>query len=300
MSKAILRAEHLKKSFGAVQAVRDVSLELLEGACLGLLGPNGAGKTTTIEMLEGILRPDSGRILFRDEPLGPLSRERCGIQFQHTSLPDYLTVREVLTLFSRLYPASVPLDELIRLCSLSEFLDRDTHELSGGQRQRVLLAVALVNQPELIFLDEPTTGLDPQARRNFWSLIRKIKQQGSTILLTTHYMEEAYELCDEVAIMDRGVIIAQGAPDALLKQHFQGVAIQMPREDFDRAQWRDETHRTALQPFAMEDQVEIQTGNLDETLRVLLDAGTPLSRIRIREQTLEDLFLSLTGKEIRA
>jgi ABC-2 type transport system ATP-binding protein len=299
VSAIILRAEHLKKSFGTVQAVRDVSLELREGSCLGLLGPNGAGKTTTIEMLEGILRPDSGAILFRGDPLGQLSRERCGIQFQHTALPDYLTVREVLQLFSRLYPASESIEELVQLCSLSEFLDRDTHQLSGGQRQRVLLAVALVNRPELLFLDEPTTGLDPQARRNFWNLIRKIKQRGATVLLTTHYMEEAYELCDEVAIMDRGVVIAHGAPDALLKQHFQGVAIQMPREDFESARWKTEQDRAALQPFAMDDHVEIQTGNLDETLRTLLDAGTSLSRIRIREQTLEDLFIALTGKEIR-
>ena len=295
----ILQATHLKKSFASVEAVRDVSLELHEGRCLGLLGPNGAGKTTTIEMLEGILAPDAGSILFRNRPLGEHSRERCGIQFQHTALPDYLTVREVLGFFSRLYPSSAPIDELVELCSLGEFLDRDTHRLSGGQRQRVLLAVALVNHPELLFLDEPTTGLDPQARRNFWDLIRRVKSAGSTVLLTTHYMEEAYELCDEVAIMDRGVIIAQGAPDELLQQHFRGVALQLPREDFDRGHWIEESDRGALSPIVLNDLVEIQTDQLDRVIQKLISAGIPLARVRIREQTLEDLFLSLTGKEIR-
>ncbi len=292
----ILEARTLHRRFGKVHAVRGLSLSIREGTCFGLLGPNGAGKTTTIEMLEGIGKPDSGEILFRGQALGKLSRERCGIQFQHTALPDYLTVREVLTFFSRLYQEPAPIEELITRCRLGEFLDRDTHVLSGGQRQRVLLAIALINRPDLVFLDEPTTGLDPQARRNFWELIREIKANRTTVLLTTHYMEEAYELCDEIAIMDQGGIIAQGSPDALLRQHFDAVAILVPKADLARA----ENSLSALDAVAISDEVmEIQTRGVEATIQQLLSAGVPLQRVRIREQTLEDLFLALTGKDIR-
>ena len=292
----ILEARALHRHFGKVHAVRGLSLSIPEGICFGLLGPNGAGKTTTIEMLEGIGKPNSGEILFRGQPLGKLSRERCGIQFQHTALPDYLTVREVLTFFSRLYKDPAPIDELISRCRLGEFLDRDTHVLSGGQRQRVLLAIALINRPDLIFLDEPTTGLDPQARRNFWELIREIKSHKTTVLLTTHYMEEAYELCDEIAIMDQGGIIAQGSPDALLRQHFDAVAILLPKADLSQARGRLD----GIEAVSINDEMmEIQTRGVESTIQQLLAAGVPLQRLRIREQTLEDLFLALTGKDIR-
>ncbi len=301
---AILVARGLRKKFGKVEAVRDFSIELQSGRCLGLLGPNGAGKTTTLEMLEGIRKPDSGEILFHGEPLGSTSRERCGIQFQHTALPDYLSVREVLHLFSRLYEApdqtNPPLDQLVQLCHLEDFLDRDTHRLSGGQRQRVLLAVALINRPELVFLDEPTTGLDPQARRNFWELIRNIKASGTTILLSTHYMEEAYALCDEIAIMDHGRIIARGAPGALLREHFDAVTLQLPKADFESAKIAGADQARLPQPLYVDGFVELQTSNLDDLLRILVDSGTSLKNVRIREQTLEDLFISLTGRDIRA
>jgi len=298
----ILEASNLQKTFAPkskspVHAVRGLSLSIQPGTCFGLLGPNGAGKTTTIEMLEGIKKPDSGQILFEGEPLGKRSREHCGIQFQHTSLPDFLTVREVLAFFSRLYTNPAPIDELIQSCRLGEFLDRDTHLLSGGQRQRVLLAVALVNRPKLLFLDEPTTGLDPQARRNFWELIREIKAKQTTVLLTTHYMEEAYELCDQIAIMNQGRIIAQGSPDALLKEHFDAVAIVLPEADFRKG----EAKLGHLKPVPLRDGgLEIQTASVEKTLQEFIDAGVPLQRVRIREQTLEDLFLVLTGKELRA
>jgi ABC-2 type transport system ATP-binding protein len=295
----LLEAFDLQKTFpGAkpVHAVRGVNLSIREGTCFGLLGPNGAGKTTTIELLEGIKTPDSGRILFEGHLLGPLSRERCGIQFQHTSLPDFLTVREVLQFFSRLYADPAPWPELVEACRLGEFLDRDTHLLSGGQRQRVLLAVALINRPRLLFLDEPTTGLDPQARRNFWELIREIKARRTTVLLTTHYMEEAYELCDEIAIMDQGRIIAQGSPQALLKAHFDAVAILLPAADLEHA---GAGLRDLSAVPVREGLVEIQTSSVEQTLRRLLESGVPLQRVRIREQTLEDLFLALTGKDLR-
>ena len=178
-------------------------------------------------MLEGILEPTSGEIQFRGERIAGAAansyRQKIGIQFQSTSLQDYIRVGEVLDLFAAFYEdvrdAHRWRSELIDLCALGDFLDRDVHELSGGQRQRVLLALALINQPELVFLDEPTTGLDPQARRNFWELVKKTRAQGRTVVLTTHYMEEAHVLCDELAIMDQGRVIATGSPTDLLREH---------------------------------------------------------------------------------
>jgi ABC-2 type transport system ATP-binding protein len=214
-----LQVRDLVKRYPGVTAVDGVSFAVQEGSCFGLLGPNGAGKTTTIEIMEGILKPTSGEVLYRGEPLGPRFRDEAGIQFQFTALQDYLTVREHLNLFRRLYQAGPSVDELIDLCSLREFHDRDARKLSGGQRQRLLLAIALVNDPTIVFLDEPTTGLDPQARRNFWELLNRIKARRKTIVLSTHYMEEAYTLCDQIIIMDHGHIIAQGSPRSLLAEH---------------------------------------------------------------------------------
>ncbi len=216
----VIEIRNLIKHYSAIQAVKGISFVVQEGTCFGLLGPNGAGKTTTIEMMEGILLPTSGDVLYRGSSLDDHFRERAGILFQKTALQDHLTVGETLRLFHSFYRQTMDLAEVSRLCALQEILDRDTRQLSGGQRQRVLLAIAMVNDPDILFLDEPTTGLDPQARRNFWDLARLIKQQGKTVILSTHYMEEAYALCDEVAIMDHGVIIAQGGPDQLLKEHF--------------------------------------------------------------------------------
>jgi len=276
-----------------VKAVDGLSFEVAEGTCFGLLGPNGAGKSTTIEMLEGISRPTSGEIRFRGQPLGSHYRERVGIQFQHTALQDFLTVRENLRFFSALYPHSRSLDDLVAICRLEEFLDRDSRKLSGGQRQRLLLAIALVNDPELLFLDEPTTGLDPQARRAFWELVQSIKAQNKTIVLTTHYMEEAYLLCDTIAIMDHGHIIARGSPQQLLAEHFNDSVLELPEL---------ELNQHAL-PFSLTRKggvAEIMTADVNGTIKQLLDAGVSLAQLKIRPRTLEDLFLELTGKELRA
>ncbi|MCC9004240.1 MAG: ABC transporter ATP-binding protein, partial [Candidatus Competibacter sp.] len=229
---ALLEAQHLVKHFRGVKAVDGLDLSIPIGCCFGLLGPNGAGKTTTVEILEGIQDPTSGTIRYRGEPLGPRFRQDIGIMFQSTALQDFITGRENLRMFGSFYRRTLPLATLITDCALGEFLDRDTRKLSGGQRQRLLLAIALINDPELLFLDEPTTGLDPQARRNFWELVHRIKARGKTLLLTTHYMEEAYHLCDQIAIMDHGRIIAQGTPRELLAAHFDDVVLQLPRADF--------------------------------------------------------------------
>ncbi|MDZ7828647.1 MAG: ABC transporter ATP-binding protein [Halofilum sp. (in: g-proteobacteria)] len=292
---AILEAEDLVKRYPGVTAVDGLSLALRAGSCFGMLGPNGAGKTTTVEMLEGVLQPTSGRIRFRGEALGPGFRARAGIQFQRTALQDYMTVHEALVMFARLYPRTASLEELIELCTLGGFLDRYCNRLSGGQRQRLLLAIALVPDPDILFLDEPTTGLDPQSRRNFWSLVESIRGRGKTILLTTHYMEEAARLCDEVAIVDHGRIIAQGAPSDLLARHFGDTVLELPREDIG-----DALGHVDGSVVDAGDRVEIFTRDVTAAIESLAANGATLERLRIRERTLEDLFLELTGRELRA
>ncbi len=288
----VLEVRDLVKHYPRVQAVDGVSFEVQEGTCFGLLGPNGAGKSTTIEMMEGLLKPTSGQVLFRGAPLGGHYRERVGIQFQSTALQDHLTTRENLRFFSALYPVRRPLEELVALCRLEEFLDRDTSKLSGGQRQRLLLAIALVNQPEVLFLDEPTTGLDPQARRNFWDLVQGVKAQGKTIVLTTHYMEEAYLLCDEIVIVDHGKIIARGSPAALLAEHFDDSVLELPVAEASKL-------NDGVAYKQKGDVVEIHTPDINNTIARLLAVGASLAHLRIRQRTLEDLFLELTGRDLR-
>lgn len=291
----ILEIKHLFKEYPGVKAVNDVSLKIEQGRCIGLLGPNGAGKTTTIEMIEGITEPTSGEILYKGEPQDQRFKVECGIQFQHTALPEYLTVIETLKLFQGLYPQSASLDELIDTCNLKEFLGRDTQKLSGGQRQRMLLAIALVNKPEIVFLDEPTTGLDPQARRNFWELIRSIQARGTTIILSTHYMEEAAELCDEIVIMDRGEIIAQGAPDELLHQHFSERLVRLPSHAFS-----GDIEALKYPVQQSNGWLDISTTDVNSVITELLEQGVELDQLQVRQCNLEDLFLQLTGKDLRA
>lgn len=291
----ILEVRHLHKHYPKVKAVDGIDFSVPTGICFGLLGPNGAGKTTTIEMMEGIIRPSSGETLYKGEPMGPRFKNEVGIQFQSTALQDFLTVRENLTFFSQLYPKNMSVDELIEICSLQSYLDRDARKLSGGQRQRMLLAIALVNDPEIVFLDEPTTGLDPQARLNFWELINRIKSRNKTVLLTTHYMEEAYKLCEQIAIMDHGKIIAQGSPNQLLAEHFQDVIIELPAADFP-ATAQAMPHRRLEKVTPM---IEISTRDVNATLAELLQAGASLAGLQVRPRSLEDLFLELTGKGLR-
>ncbi len=292
---AILEVRNLVKHYPAVQAVNGVSFAVPSGRCFGLLGPNGAGKTTTVEIMEGIIQPSSGDVLYRGEPLGPRFKQEAGIQFQSTALQDYLKVRDQLQLFARFYTRTMPFDDLVRLCALEDLLERDSRFLSGGQRQRLLLAIALVNDPDVVFLDEPTTGLDPQARRNFWDLVNGIKARGKTIVLTTHYMEEAYRLCDEIAIMDHGRIIAQGSPDELLTEHFSDVVVELPREHFPV-----DVTAFPLPLLLKPGRVEILTNDVNATIETLLAENISLQSLEVRPRTLEDLFLQLTGKELRA
>ena len=294
VSTALLEVRDLVKRYPATTAVDGVSFSVPEGICFGLLGPNGAGKTTTVEVMEGILPPTAGEVRFRGEPLGVRFREEAGILFQKTALQDFLTVRQCVALFRGLYAHGLGVDEVLRICALEKLAQREARKLSGGQQQRLLLGIALVNDPAVLFLDEPTTGLDPQARRNFWELVQSIKARRKTIILTTHYMEEAELLCDDIAIMDRGRIIAQGPPRRLLSEHFAEVLLELPRQDFPEA-----ARSLPLKLFDTSDRVEITTHDLEGTLRTLLAAHVPLTHLRIRPPNLEDLFLELTGKELR-
>jgi ABC-2 type transport system ATP-binding protein len=295
VSEPIIEVRNLVKSYPNVTAVNGLSLAVPEGICFGLLGPNGAGKTTTIEIMEGILEATSGEVRYRGAPLDQRFREEAGILFQKTALQDFLTVRQSITLFRGLYSRGLSVDEVIRMCALEKLESRDNRKLSGGQQQRLLLAIALVNDPSVLFLDEPTTGLDPQARRNFWSLIQSVKERKKTIILTTHYMEEAELLCDEIAIVDGGRIIAQGPPRRLLQEHFEEVMLELPKQDFPAG-----ARSLPLRIIDVAERIEITTDNLDATLRTLIDAHVPLNNLRIRPANLEDLFLELTGKELRA
>ncbi len=290
----IIEIHNLVKTYPGIRAVDGISLSIEQGICFGLLGPNGAGKTTLIEIVEGIQQPDSGSTLYKGAPAGDRFRKEAGIQFQVTSLQEFLTVRETLRLFKNLYPRTLNLQEVIRLCSLDEFLDRDARKLSGGQRQRLLMALALINDPEVLFLDEPTTGLDPQSRRNFWDLIALLRSQGKTVVLTTHYMDEAYALCDEIAIMDRGKIISRGTPAHLLKEHFGNVILQFPEEDV-----AGRLDGLGLCVSKQPGWCEIQAHDVDGTIRMLLERGVSLNRMNMRSWSLEDLFIALTGKDLR-
>ena len=278
-----------------MRAVNDVSFAVRDGICFGLLGPNGAGKTTTIEIIEGVTPATSGEVWYQGEPAGRRFREEVGIQFQNTALQDFLKVGETLAMFQRLYNRRGDLGQIIEDCALGDLLDRDNRKLSGGQRQRLLLAVALVNEPRIVFLDEPTTGLDPQARRNFWDLVQRIRERGTTVILTTHYMDEAQILCDEIAIMDAGNIIAQGSPDGLLQERFKNVIIELPASEV-----ANNLEGIDFRLVELRDVVEIETDDVNGSLAELSARNAPLERLRIRQPNLEDLFLDLTGHTLRA
>ena len=290
-----LEAKNLVKQYPGVLAVDDVSFNVEEGICFGLLGPNGAGKTTTVEIMEGVTPATSGEIHYYGKPAGSKFREEAGIQFQSTALQQFITVKETLEMFRNLYGRQADLDQVIDDCSLQDLLDRDNRKLFGGQLQRLLLGIALVNNPRIVFLDEPTTGLDPQARRNFWDLISRIRSGGTTIILTTHYMEEAQFLCDEIAIMDVGKIITRGSPETLLKEHYKNVIIELPIDEFDGDLGGIE-HRT----LETQGIIEIETDDVSASLQELAARTSGLNGMKIRQPNLEDLFLDLTGHSLRA
>lgn len=293
----LLDVKDLHKTYGSLRAVDGVSFAIRPGVCLGLLGPNGAGKTTTIEIIEDIQHPDSGEILYKGESRSTQFREEIGIQFQETALPNFLTVEETLTTFRSLYQDPMPLEEAIALCSLGDIAKKYNDKISGGQKKRLLLAMALINQPSLIFLDEPSTGLDPQARLDLWKIVKQVRAQGKTVVLTTHYMEEAQALCDDIAIMDHGRIIARGTSVELIAEHTRGQAVVLPKAHLDEKQTAE---IGMLQPHVHDAaKVEITTDDVQETLQQLMARNIDLTGMTIRSPNLEDVFLNLTGRKLR-
>ncbi len=301
----VIRAVEVHKTYGAVHAVDGVSFHVARGEVFGLLGPNGAGKTTTVEMLEGLRRPDSGslEVLGIDVARQPDAlKQRIGVTLQTAELYPKLTVVEVLDLFRSFYRRTIPTDRLIDSLGLGERRLAQTRQLSGGQRQRLAVALALVNDPEVVFLDEPTSGLDPAARRSLWDLIRGLKAEGKTILLTTHYLEEAEILCDRLAIMDHGRIIALGTVDELVESRSSERTIR-----FDRIETLAESDLAALtgvDQVANDDGVTLlYTRDVPGTIGGLLAAtnalGVEPENLGIRRPSLEDVFLDLTGRALR-
>ena len=290
----LLQVDKLVKHYNGNAAVNGISFSIDRGLCFGLLGPNGAGKTTTIEVIEGILEPTSGTIHYNGNLRDDDFKEQIGIQFQQTALLSFLTVRETLETFAAFYRQTANIEALIEMCRLDAFIDQYNHQISGGQRQRFLVALALINQPELLFLDEPSTGLDPQARRVLWELVQTIKDAGRTVVLTTHYMEEAEFLCDQIAIMDHGQIIARGSPEELIKQYCRGLTVVLPSDHLPAGRnaltfdWQEHNGR-----------IEIQTEDINACIAELIALDADLSQMSIRTPNLENVFLNLTGRQLR-
>jgi ABC-2 type transport system ATP-binding protein len=305
----------LVKRYGDLTAVDNVSFSVEHGEIFGLLGPNGAGKTTTLEMMEGLRVPDAGiaRVLGSDVAANPRAvKERIGVQLQLTAVPDFTTVREALQLFGALYEHSRPVADLLREFDLEQKAGTYTNKLSGGQMQRLSIALALVNDPEVVFLDEPTTGLDPQARLNLWEVIEGLRERGKTVVLTTHYMEEAERLCRRVAIIDHGRIVALDTPARLIAEHAPGTTIELeavPGLDVAALQ-----ALPGVDHVSIDERASIATRRPETVLHALLDPGAPwadmvsddgerrsgVRDLLVRQGTLEDVFISLTGGSLRS
>jgi ABC-2 type transport system ATP-binding protein len=304
-SELVIRVTDLKKHYGDVKAVDGVTFEVGRGEVFGMLGPNGAGKTTTIEVLEGLRPPDSGtvEVLGLDVLRHPQSiKERIGVQLQSVSLYPRLTVTELVDLFGSFFKHHLPARQLIDAVDLGERANAWAMNLSGGQQQRLSIALALVNDPELVFLDEPTTGLDPQARRSLWDLIKGLQEKGTSVMLTTHYMEEATELCNRVAIMDHGRILEMGAVSELIGRRFKERAVffdSNPKLPMDLLAVLGGVSRAAQE----DGQTVLYSNDVPGTIGALLTTADGLSveprNLGIRQATLEDVFLDLTGRALR-
>jgi len=302
-----LSCRGLVKHYGDVVAVDGLDLEVRRGECFGMLGPNGAGKTTTVEILEGLSVPDSGEVEVLGERWrgdGLELRARLGVQLQETKFPEKLTVREVLTLFRSFYPEGPAVEETLGLVALREKAEARVGTLSGGQKQRLSLACALVGDPELLFLDEPTTGLDPQSRRQAWEIVEGLKARERTVLLTTHYMEEAARLCDRVAIVDHGRLIALGTPRELIAslgaEHVVEFAVEAPAEvDEGALEGLPTVEAVARDGAAWHLTVREVHRAVPALLAALTQRGLEPTLLSTHHATLEDVFMSLTGRSLR-
>jgi ABC-2 type transport system ATP-binding protein len=306
---AAIECRDLRKTYdGKVEAVRGLTLSIAPGECFGLLGPNGAGKTTTIEILEGLLAPTSGEVTILGQAWTTHARElreQLGISLQETRLSEKLTVRETVELFASFYEEPCPSHEVLEQLQLTEKADSWVGKLSGGQRQRLAVATALVGNPRILFLDEPTTGLDPQSRRQLWDIIRAFQRSGGTVLLTTHYMDEAERLCDRLVIVDHGVIIAEGSPPDLIERlgghHVVEFSVSTNGDRPTKEKW---SALPSVESVREEDglfSLSVREPHL--TIPALLEAvgkqGSELLHLTTRQASLEDVFVRLTGRHLR-
>jgi ABC-2 type transport system ATP-binding protein len=301
----VIRVRGLTKRYGDVQAVAGIDFDVAKGEIFGLLGPNGAGKTTTVEILEGLRKPDGGEVSVLGVDVtrsADALKPRIGVSLQTAALYPKLTVTELVNLFRSFYPRARSTQEIIDVMELGERRNARSEVLSGGQRQRLAVALSLINDPELVFLDEPTTGLDPAARRSLWDIVEGLKADGRSVLLTTHYMEEAEILCDRLAIMDHGRILEMGTVEELVSKHFQERTVRFDRLD---GLGHDELAALPEVSSVKEDASEIllYTRDPGRTIGALLDLadarGLELQNLAIRRATLEDVFLDLTGRALR-
>ncbi len=304
LSTPVLRVHNLRKVYGSVRAVDGVSFSVAAQTVFTLLGPNGAGKTTTLEILEGLREPDSGEIeLFgqRVRKVTPQLKQRMGVLLQEGGFEPYLKVQEVVELFASFFPRPRPVREVLQYVELEDKARAQVRHLSGGQKHRLALAVALINDPELLFLDEPTTGLDPQARHKVWTIVENLKARGKTVVLTTHYMEEAEALSDWVVILDHGKVIAEGTPRDLTARLGQETFVEF--EAAHLAPTALEELQTQFSARCEGNGVTLSThdlvGTMDRLVRWSRQYGVELKNVVVRQPNLEDVFLALTGRRLR-
>ncbi|MDN4185676.1 MAG: ATP-binding cassette domain-containing protein [Dehalococcoides mccartyi] len=299
--------QDLVKVYGPIRAVDGISFEVKKGEVFGMLGPNGAGKTTTTEIIEGLRDADSGSVTVMGMDVRKQReqiKQLIGIQLQAPALLPLLNVEEILKLFTSFYRNSLPVDKLLEMVALTESRKVLSKNLSGGQQQRLSVAMAMVNNPEITFLDEPTTGLDPQARRGLWSVIEELRAQGKTVFLTTHYMDEAERLCDRIAVVDHGKIIALDTPKKLISSNFKESAIEFEMEPVPSGELLGSfpcVTSASVEGF----EVILYSADVPKTMGAILDyadknkGNTELRNLHVRQATLEDVFLKLTGRKIR-
>lgn len=313
-TEAMIKANGLVKRYGDFTAVNGVNFEVYKGEVFGLLGPNGAGKTTTMEMIEGLRRPDDGHALvagYDTRTELKKVKEVIGVQLQSTSLFDLLKVHEIVKMYASFYPEPVPIDPLLEAMILQEKRNDRVKNLSGGQKQRLAIALALVNDPQVVFLDEPTTGLDPQARRTLWDIVLRLKEQGKTIVLSTHYMEEAHVLCDRICLMDTGQVIALDTPRNLVRSLQSDSAIEFRLEEAE--EWDQKRQSQVLELLGKVSEVKqadhrnelfvLYTDDLQASLVELIGLASQeqwkVQDLQTRTATLEDVFIHMTGRSLR-
>ena len=300
----IITVKNLKKMYGSFEALKGIDIEVYKGEIFGFLGPNGAGKTSMLEILEGLRRPSDGEIhMFGKEVQGdvlPELKERIGVVLQQTSFLDHLKVKEILELFTSFFKKTLVISDALKMVDLEEKSNDYPENLSGGQRQRLAIAISLINDPDLIFLDEPTTGLDPQSRESIWDLIEKLKSNGKTIFLTTHYMEEAQRLCDRITIIDHGEVIEMGTPEELIMKYGGESKIDFACSPTPSIEVLKELSENIQR---IDDHCRITTQNITKTLEDIVlwskKYNFSLTNVFLIEPTLEDVFLNLTGRELR-